>query len=217
MTATAPEIDEARPTPARAKHAASGGIGMGPVVAVVTIVLGFAGWLTSLLLNFEYIAQLRHVAPPINCTLSPVVSCVPNLTSPAGNLLGFSNSLIGITAFMAPMVVGVASLFGARMGVWFWRCYELGLLAALVLVHSFAYLSVFVFGEICPWCVVVWLSTIPLFWVTTSWALRSGVWGAATERAGAVLLRWSVPIVLIDYLLIAVCAQLKLSIIQSLL
>jgi len=58
--------------------------------------------------------------------------------------------------------------------------------------------------------------TIPLFWSVLGWTLRAGVWGRAPERVGAVILSWLPLIVLLDYLAIAVAAQLRLDVIGSL-
>ena len=63
-------------------------------MAIWWIAAGVAGGIVSFLLYHEYIAQLRGDTPLISCSISPVVTCGPNLLSPGGNLLGFSNSAL---------------------------------------------------------------------------------------------------------------------------
>ena len=59
-------------------------------MAIWWIAAGIAGGIVSFLLYHEYIAQLRGDTPLISCSISPVVTCGPNLLSPGGNLLGFA-------------------------------------------------------------------------------------------------------------------------------
>lgn len=189
----------------------------GTAVAIVWIVAGVVGWVVSFLLYHEYIGQLTGADAMISCDISPIVTCGPNLLSPGGNLLGFSNSIIGIVLFPGAVFAGVSAL-AAPSGLrrWYWRVYALFVAAAVVLVHVFAYRSVFEYGSLCPWCMVVWLVTIPLFWTTAGWSLRAGVWGRGVERLGAVILAWTPLIVVVDYLVIAVAAQLRLDVLGSL-
>ncbi len=128
-----------------------------------------------------------------------------------------NNSIIGIVLFPGAVFAGVSAL-AAPSGLrrWYWRVYALFVAAAVVLVHVFAYRSVFEYGSLCPWCMVVWLVTIPLFWTAAGWSLRAGVWGRGVERLGAVILAWTPLIVVVDYLVIAVAAQLRLDVLGSL-
>ncbi len=188
-------------------------------LAVWWIVAGALGGTVAFLLYLEYIGQLTGATPLISCSISPIVTCGPNLLSPGGNLLGFSNSILGIMLFFGPIYAGVAALAApAGLRAWFWRVYTAFVAAAFVFVHVLAYRSVFEYGSLCPWCMVIWLVTIPLFWTVLGWTLRSGVWGRASggRRTGQVLLSWLPLIVVVDYLVIAVVAQVRLDVIGSL-
>ncbi len=207
--------DDVVPSPA---PAASGATAAPPrSLAVFWIVAAVLGCTVSFLLYLEYIGQLTGGTPIVSCDVSPLVTCGPNLLSPGGNLLGFTNAILGITMFLGPVYAAVSS-FAAPGGLrtWFWRVYVVGLTAAFALVHFFAWRSVFEYGSLCPWCMIVWLVTIPLFWFTLGWSLRDGVWGTAPRRFGAGLFSWAVLITILDYALIAVTAQLRLDVLGSL-
>ncbi|MBX3195872.1 MAG: Vitamin K epoxide reductase [Microbacteriaceae bacterium] len=164
----------------------------------------------------EYIGQLTDVAPTFSCEFSALVTCGPNLLSPAGNLLGFTNAIIGMVLFLGPVFAGIGALASPTgMRPWYWRTFAVVVLGGFALVHVFAYRSIFEFGTLCPWCMIVWVVTIPLFWSVAGWTLRAGVWGAP-RRLGDVLLTWLVPISVVNYLLIAVAAQLRLDVLGSL-
>lgn len=185
-------------------------------LAIFWIAGAAAAWVVSFLLYLEYIGQLTDQDPLITCAFSVVVTCGPNLLSPAGNLLGFTNAIIGLTLFLGPVFAGVSALAApGGLRLWYWRVYGVFLLGGFVLVHVFAWRSVFEFGSLCPWCMVVWLMTIPLFWFTLGWMLRDGVWGPPA-KLGAVILSWAPLITVIDYAVIAIAAQVRLDVLGTL-
>ena len=187
-------------------------------LAVFWIVAGVLGWIVSFLLYLEYVGQLTDADPIVSCEFGVIITCGPNLLAPAGNLLGFTNAIIGITLFTGPVYAGVSALAApAGLRIWYWRVYSLFVLAGFLLVHYFAWRSIFEFGSLCPWCMVVWLVTIPLFWFTLGWSLRDGVWGTGrVQRAGRFLLTWATLLTVLDYLAIALAAELRLSVVASL-
>ncbi|MCR2786069.1 MULTISPECIES: vitamin K epoxide reductase family protein [unclassified Microbacterium] len=185
-------------------------------LAIFWIVAALAGWIVSFLLYQEYIGQLTGADALFSCQISVLVTCGPNLLSAGGNLLGFTNSIIGITLFLGPIYAGVSALAAPHgLRLWFWRVFTVFLLAGFLLVHFFAYRSVFEYGSLCPWCMVVWLVTIPLFWFSLGWALRDGVWGRM-PRIGQTLLTWAPLITVLNYAVIAIVAQVRLDVLGSL-
>ena len=72
------------------------------------------------------------------------------------------------------IAVGVGLLAGARFARWFWIAFNLGIAGALAFVIWLIGQSIFVLGTLCPWCMLVWIVTIPLFWVVTFRNLARG-------------------------------------------
>lgn len=180
--------------------------------AVFSVVAGAIGWFAAFELMTEYIHTLREPGYVPNCAISLLVTCGPNMGSWQGAVFGFSNSIIGLAAWTAPIIVGVALLAGARFKAWFWWLYQLGLLGGLVFVHWLAYQSIFDIHTLCPWCMVTWAVMIPLFWVSIFMIPASGWSGVSPrlQRLGVALLRWAWVIAVLDILLIAFVAQLQL-------
>ncbi|WP_243075214.1 vitamin K epoxide reductase family protein [Microbacterium sp. SS28] len=186
-------------------------------LAVFWIVASVLGGVVAFLLYLEYIGQLRGTDPIISCSISVIVTCGPNLLSPGGNLLGFSNSILGIVLFCGPLYAAM-SAFAAPGGLraWYWRVFTAFVTGAFLLVHFFAWRSVFEYGSLCPWCMVVWLVTIPLFWFTLGWGLRDGLFGEGARRFGARLYSWALLVTVVDYAIIAIAAQVRLDVLGSL-
>lgn len=181
--------------------------------AVLTILLGAVGLFASFELATEYIKTLQNANYIPNCDVSVLVTCGPNMGSWQGSLFGFSNTVLGIAAFAAPIIIGVAMLAGARFASWFWWGYRAGLLLGLIFIFWLAYQSIFSLGTLCPWCMVVWTVMIPLFFFTAFKPEASGFVQAPQGRAVvfSTLNSWAWVFVLVSYLLIAATAQFQLN------
>ena len=82
--------------------------------------------------------------------------------------------------------------------------FNAGLLVAWVFVTWLFTQTVWSIGALCPWCMLVWAMTIPMFWVFTIWNMSRGTFGPRARRVGRALLPfcWAFP--LANYLVIAV-------------
>ncbi|GAA2182024.1 vitamin K epoxide reductase family protein [Leucobacter tardus] len=180
--------------------------------AILTIVLGAIGWFAAFELLTEYMKTLSNPDYAPNCNISILVTCGPNMDSWQGSLLGFSNTIIGVSAFIAPIAVGVALLAGATFDRWFWIAYRVGLALGFVFILWLAYQSVFSLGTLCPWCIVVWSVMTPLFWFS---AFRpEGVGdvrlGDTAARRFGELHSWAWVFVVVTFIVIAAVAQFRL-------
>ena len=181
--------------------------------AIFTIMTGLIGLYASFQLLTEYIKTLATPEYVPNCAISILVTCGPNMDSWQGSLFGFSNTIVGVGAFVVPIVIGVALLAGARFDAWFWWGYLTGLFGGFIFICWLAYQSIFVLGTLCPWCMVVWVVMIPLWWVSAfrvPAAADTGL-GVTAQRSFRVLSSWSWVVVLVTYLIIAAVAQFQLN------
>lgn len=181
--------------------------------ALFTIVFGAIGLFASFELATEYIKTLQNTDYIPNCELSRLVTCGPNMDSSQGSLFGFSNTILGLMAFVAPIAVGVAMLAGARFSAWFWWLYRAGLLLGLIFVFWLSYQSVFFLGTLCPWCIVIWTVMIPLFFFTV-FKPEASEYHAVSEpirRVFRSLNSWAWVFVFVSYLVIASVSQFQLN------
>jgi uncharacterized membrane protein len=186
------------------------------MLAVFLIVTGGLGWWAAFALTLDKFAILIDPEVDLSCNISPLVQCGKNLASWQGEVFGFPNPLIGLGGFVAPIAVGVALLAGARFANWFWIAFNLGIAGALAFVGWLIGQSIFVLGTLCPWCMLVWLVTIPLFWVVTMRNASEGVFGPRLAGVGNALTPWIVPITVACYVAIALMAQLRLDLVDRL-
>jgi uncharacterized membrane protein len=190
------------------------------IFGIFLIVAGAAGWWAAFQLTLDkfiaYQQAIDHHVTKLSCDFSLIVQCTANLNSPQGSAFGFPNPIIGLGGFAAVIAVGVSLLAGAQFARWYWIAFNLGIAGALAFVIWLIGQSIFVLGTLCPWCMLVWAATIPLFWVVTIRNLAEGVYGIVLARVGAALRPWIIPITVISYLVVALIAQLQLNVLAHL-
>jgi uncharacterized membrane protein len=173
--------------------------------AVFLLITGLIGFLAAFQLIVERIHNLQNPEDPLSCAVSPFIDCGANFDAWQGSLLGFPNPLLGVAGFVAPIAVAVGLLAGARFDRWFWRLFTGGILGAYLFITWLFTQTAFVIGVLCPFCMVVWLATIPMWWHLLAWTLKHGLlFGDRTRAFGAVALRWAWAVTLVNYAVMAV-------------
>lgn len=182
------------------------------------IVLGVAGLVAAFALTLDKIEVLKHPGAQLSCNISLLVQCGKNLGSWQGAVFGFPNPLIGLIAFPFPLMMGVAMLAGVRFPRWWWALFNVGVFGAISFVAWLMSESVWSLGTLCPWCMVVWFTTIPGSLATTFYNLREGnlPLGAAGRRIGGVLFSFTPLITLVCIVIFAIIAQVRLDVLGSL-
>ncbi|WP_214467194.1 vitamin K epoxide reductase family protein [Microbacterium flavescens] len=185
-------------------------------LAVWLIIAGVVGWIAAFALTMERLHLLADPDAIASCDLSPLVQCTANLDSWQGSVLGFPNPILGLAGWVAPVVVGVAILAGARFARWFWWLFALGVLFAFGFVLWLISQSIFELGTLCPWCMVTWVVTIPTFYAVTLHLLRSGIAPvpAPVRKAADRLMGWLPLLAVGSYAVIAIIAQVQLDALQ---
>jgi uncharacterized membrane protein len=187
-------------------------------LAVWLIIAGVIGWWAAFQLTLERIHLLADPNASLSCDFSILVQCRANLESWQGMVFGFPNPLIGLGAWVAPIVVGVAILARARFARWFWWLFEVGMVFAICFVIWLISQSIFVLGTLCPWCMVTWSVTIPTFFAVTLHIFRSGIVPvpAGVRKVAETLIGWVPLITVVAYAIVAVIAQLRLDVLNNL-
>lgn len=150
-------------------------IGAPKSLAWMLISGGLVGWVAAISLIIERINVAANPEATLSCDVSPFISCKSVMLTWQASLLGFPNPIIGLGAFVAPIVVGFAILAGARFANWFWQLFTLGMFGGFGFVIWLWSQSVFEIGVLCPYCMVAWAGMIPMFWKQFLFATSEGI------------------------------------------
>ena len=173
-------------------------------LAIGLVVGGLVGLVASAVLLVERIRLAEDSDYVPSCSINPVLSCGNVMESAQASLLGFPNPIIGVAAFPVVLATGMALLAGGRLARWYWLGLQAGVTVALALISWLVFQSLYRIGALCPYCMVVWIVVIPLFWYVTLRNLSAGAFGESTARSrrAEVLRDWSAPGLFGAYLLV---------------
>ncbi|WP_194398272.1 vitamin K epoxide reductase family protein [Microbacterium atlanticum] len=182
-------------------------------LAVWLVVAGAVGWWAALSLTLEKLHSLANPDAIASCDFSVLVQCTANLDSWQGSVFGFPNPILGLAGWVAPIVVGMALLAGARFARWFWWCFWAGIAFAFGFVIWLIAQSIYALGTLCPWCMVTWSVTIPTFYAVTLHLFRTGQFPASARvrHAADRLMAWVPLAAILSYALILLLAQLEMN------
>ena len=182
-------------------------------LAIWLVIAGVLGWSAAFSLTIEKLHVLADPDAIASCDFSVLVQCTANLQSWQGSVFGFPNPIIGLSAWIAPIVVGMAILARARFARWFWWSFWAGIAFAFGFVIWLISQSIYVLHTLCPWCMVTWAVTIPTFYAVTLHLLRANLF-PASERGRDVadrLMAWVPLAAIVSYAIILLLAQLELN------
>lgn len=144
-------------------------------LAWLLLLAGALGLAASAILTLEKIRLLENPNYRPSCNINPIISCGSVMRTPQASAFGFPNPFLGIAGFSAVIVIGVALLAGAAFHRWFWLGLQAGVLFGIGFVHWLIDQTLYHIGAVCPYCMLVWTATIPLFWYTTLHNAKNGV------------------------------------------
>jgi uncharacterized membrane protein len=132
----------------------------------------------SLLASFVLsIDAVRLAADPdvaLSCNINTVLSCGTVGASWQAHLLGFPNAFLGLVAEPVVITIAIASLGGVVFPRWFMVAAQIVYTIGLVFAYWLFYQSMFVIGALCPWCLLVTVSTTLVFFTLTHVNIRDG-------------------------------------------
>ena len=139
------------------------------------IISGFIGLVTSFVLSIEAWQLAADSSARFGCDISSVLSCSAGAQTWQARILGFPNAFLGI--FFEAVVLAIS--VGIFAGVKFPRWYMLGtnLLYTIALFFAFWLFgqSYFIIQVLCPWCLLITLTTTLVFGGITRINIRDGV------------------------------------------
>jgi len=141
--------------------------------AWILVVGGIIGIFASIELIIQKIAVLSDPDFVPNCDINPILSCGSVISTEQASLFGFPNPVLGVIGFTIVIMFGALLFAGVELPRLMWLGLNFGALAGMVFVIWLVSQSLYAIGALCPWCMVVWAVTIPIFWQVTTDNLAS--------------------------------------------
>lgn len=127
------------------------------------LVFGIFGLVSAFVLSVEKIHLLENPKAVLSCTLNVILNCATVMKTPQASAFGFPNSYIGLMAYPVVIMVAIAGLSRVRFPRPFMFAAQIGYTLGLIFAYWLFFQSVYVIQVLCPWCLVVTVSTTIIF------------------------------------------------------
>ncbi|MBK9740784.1 MAG: vitamin K epoxide reductase family protein [Actinobacteria bacterium] len=155
MNATPVVVDDRSvPTRAEVRH---------PKTFIEMLVSSVIGLVASLVLSIDAIALAENPNADLSCNINSVLSCGTVGASWQASLLGFPNAFLGLIAEPVVITIAVAALGGVRFPRWFLNAAQVVYFIGLLFAYWLFYQAYFVIGALCPWCLLITITTTTVF------------------------------------------------------
>lgn len=128
--------------------------------------------LASFMLSVEAIELAKNPEAKLSCDISSVISCGTVNSHPSAHLFGFPNAFIGLMAEPVVITVAIAGLSGVKFGRKFMFAAQIGYTLGFIFAYYLLFMSYFVIGALCPWCLLVTLTTTLVWFAITRYNIR---------------------------------------------
>lgn len=130
---------------------------------VEMLVSAALGLIAALVLSVEAITLATNPLADLSCDINAVLSCGTVGASWQASLLGWPNSYLGLITEPVVITIAVAALGGVRFPRWYMVSAQVVYFIGLVFAYWLFYQSFFVIGALCPWCLLVTVTTTFVF------------------------------------------------------
>lgn len=144
------------------------------LTGLVLLIGGVIGWFASLELQVGKEFLLANPGGSLSCDVNPFISCGSVMMTWQSAALGIPNMAIGLGGFAIMAATGALMATGAALPRWYRWARLGGMTFAFGYVHFLAISAIFFIRALCPWCMVIWTVTAPMFFATLARAVESG-------------------------------------------
>ena len=128
----------------------------------------------SFVLSIDAVVLAADPNAALACNINAVISCGAVGVSWQASLFGFPNAFLGLIAEPVVITIAVASLGGVRFPRWFMMAAQVVYTLGLVFAYWLFFQAFSVIGALCPWCLLITVSTTLVFTSLTHVNIRDG-------------------------------------------
>ena len=142
----------------------------------------FLSLIASFVLSVDAVALAANPDTALSCNINATISCGTVATSWQASVFGFPNAFLGLIAEPVVITLAVAALGGVRFPRWFMISAQAVYTIGLAFAYWLFYQAYFVIGAMCPWCMLITVTTTLVFASMTRVNILEGNLGAGTKR-----------------------------------
>ena len=205
------ETDALEHTPADTERPEGPSARSRTILFLEMLVFATLSLIASFVLSYDAILIAQNPDVVLSCSINALFDCVKVGSTWQANVFGFPNAFLGLIAEPVVMTIAVASLARTRFPRWFMFTANLVYLLGVIFAYWLLFQSTFVIGALCPWCILVTISTTFVFVSMTHWNILEGnlfLSEAAQARALAFVEKGWFAVGLIAWLTVVLAIEL---------
>lgn len=136
------------------------------------LVGSIASLVASFVLSIEAVELARDSTTALACNINVVLNCAKVGLHETSYLFGFPNSFLGLIAEPVVITVAIAGLAGVKFPRPFMAVAQFFYTLGFVFAYYLLYTSYVVIGALCPWCLLVTLTTTLVWFAITRYNIR---------------------------------------------
>jgi uncharacterized membrane protein len=123
-------------------------------------------------LSNEAIQLAKNPNAALSCSVNVIINCATVAKHPTAEMLGFPNSFLGMMAEPVVITVAIAGLAGIKFPRRFMFAAQIGYTIGFIYAYVLFYISMFIIQALCPWCLLVTLTTTFVWFAITRYNIR---------------------------------------------
>lgn len=142
----------------------------------VLVVCGVIGTLAAAIITHDKLVLAEDPNYSPACSIDPILSCGNIMMSEQATAFwDIPNPFIGFIAFPVMIAIGVGMLAGSVVQRrWYWLTFNIITFLAVIFTHWLFYQSVYSIGNLCIYCMAVWVVTFTSFIYLTLYNIEQG-------------------------------------------
>jgi len=165
--------------------------------------------LASFVLSVESYQLAKDPETKLSCSVNIVLNCATVANHPSATQFGFPNSYFGMVAEPIVITVAIAGLAGVAFPRRFMFAAQIAYTLGFLYAYYLFYTSYFIIGALCPWCLLVTLTTTLVFFAITRYNIRENnlyLPNKIAERAKSFIVKDYDKFVLASIVVLAIAA-----------
>ncbi|MGV1037626.1 MAG: vitamin K epoxide reductase family protein [Candidatus Nanopelagicales bacterium] len=146
------------------------------------LISSILGLYASLVLSAEAVTLAANPNAVLSCNINAKISCGAVGNSWQASVLGFPNAFLGLMAEAVVITIAVAALGGVRFPRWFMVSAQVVYFIGFAFAYWLFYEAYFVIGALCPWCLLITVTTTLVFVSFTRVNILEGNLGQGIKR-----------------------------------
>jgi uncharacterized membrane protein len=186
-----------------------------PLIICFFAITGFTGSFILTLDKFDILSNPDVVLP---CDISNIFSCGIVMRSRWSEIFGIPWSLLGIAGYPAALLTGILLMDRKKLNPFLTFAVYFPPFLAFVLSTWFMWLSAYVIGTFCPWCIVSAVSSTSIYFALTIINLKENNFRLSAKQSDYLQAKirgsWHVPFIVLWFIFMIVLVWLPFGVLN---